>query len=278
MRAAPALSGEGLRPVALHGRPPLRAVLSVVLVGAVVWSLVTLDTSAGLLHSRGLDALREILVAAARPDLSLSFLRTVVADAWTTLSFALAGMTVAVAIGVPGAVVASGVLFRRPPLRLVTAGGTRGVLGVLRAIHELVWALLFVSAFGLSPWAGVLAIGVPYGAIIGRVVAERLQDVPAEPLTALRSAGASEVEVLLYGRAPQVAADVAGYLLYRFECAVRAAAILSFVGLGGIGFRISLALADLDFERVWTLIFALAVLITALDLASARIRSRLLGR
>lgn len=153
--------------------------------------------------------------------------------------------------------------------------GVRGVLGFLRAIHELIWALIFVTAFGLSPLAGALAIGIPYGGIIGRILAERLQDVPDAPLQALRSSGASEMQVLIYGRAPAALADMVSYFFYRFECAVRSAAVLSFVGLGGIGFRISIALDDLRFGQVWTLLFALVLIIIAIDTWSAQVRRRL---
>lgn len=266
-----------LRPVAVR-RPSGRTVLTGLLALAVLWSVLLLDVSAGVVHAGGWSTLAEILSSALTPELSASFVATVVGDLWTTVAFALAGMSVAVVIGLPGAVLAGGVLVSGRGARVASTGAVRAVLGVIRAVHELVWALLFVNAFGLSPWAGVLAIGIPYGAIVARVVAERLQDVPPEPLDALRAAGASEAGVLLYGRIPAVAADVAGYLLYRFECAVRAAAILSFVGLGGVGYRLDLALADLDFEAVWTVVLALVLTVLAIDAVSARIRTRLLGR
>ena len=78
--------------------------------------------------------------------------------------------------------------------------GTRGFLAFIRSIHELVWAWLFVVAIGLSPAAAILALAIPYGGILGRIYSEIINDVPAEPLRALRAAGASEWKVLLYGR------------------------------------------------------------------------------
>ncbi len=153
--------------------------------------------------------------------------------------------------------------------------GARAVLAALRAVHEIVWAILFVAAFGLSPAAGVLAIGVPYAGILGRILAERLQDAPSAPLDALRTSGASETEVLVYGRVPASAADVVSYAFYRLECAVRAAAVLSFVGLGGLGLRISTALDDLAFERMWTAVFALVLIVVGIDLWSALVRRRI---
>lgn len=263
------------RPRLTRPRLSRRGTLSLILVAAVLVSLAPLDARGGLVGPGGWRVLADIVASVARPDLSPAFLATVAHAALLSVAYAVAGTTVAVAIGLPGALLASGVLTRGRRLRLASVTAARGLLAVPRAIHELVWALLFVTAFGLSPLAGVLAIGVPYGAIIARVLAERLQDVPAEPLDALRTAGASQWQLLMYGRVPQVGADVVGYLFYRFECAVRAAAILSFVGLGGIGLEFEKALADLRFERVWTVLLALALVIVVIDVVSGRLRARM---
>lgn len=266
-----------LRPRLASPRLSRRGVLSLILVAAVLASLVAVvavDPADRLLNRGGLGLLTEILTSVFRPDLSPPFLARVGRATMLSVAYAVAGTTVAVAIGLPGALLASGVLARGRRLRLASVTTTRGLLAVPRAIHEIVWALLFVEAFGLSPWAGILAIGVPYGAIIARVLAERLQDVPSGPLEALRTAGASQWQLFFFGRVPQVGPDVAAYLFYRFECAVRAAAILSFVGLGGIGLEVDVALADLRFGRMWTLLFALVLVIVAIDAVSARLRAR----
>jgi phosphonate transport system permease protein len=151
----------------------------------------------------------------------------------------------------------------------------RALLGLLRAVHELVWAWLFVAAVGLSPAAAVLALALPYAGILGRILADMLRDVPAEPLVALRAAGANEAKVLLYGRLPAALPDMVSYALYRYECGLRSAAVLSFVGLGGLGFQIQLSLDDLRFAEVWTFVYALVLLVVVVELASAAVRSRL---
>lgn len=273
------LSGAG-DPIARKSRRPrlpgTRAQLTLILVGAFVWSALSVDAPAGIIHSGGGDALREIAIAFVTPDLSPDYLRTLLGDAWTTLAFAIAGMTIAVVAGIPLGVLASGVLQTSRFKKLGAMTGARAFLAVLRAVHEIIWAILFVAAFGLSPAAGVLAIGVPYAGILGRILAERLQDAPVEPLSALRTSGASESEVLLYGRVPASGADVVSYAFYRLECAVRAAAVLSFVGLGGLGLRITTSLDDLAFERMWTAVFALVLIVIGIDLWSALVRRRLL--
>ena len=218
--------------------------------------------------SGGMQALRRILSGALRPELSLSYLGTVMGDAVLTLSYAVAAMTLASGAGLLGALLASGRLFRDAWIQIAT----RLTLAALRAPHELIWALVFVYAVGLSPSAGILAIAVPYAGTIGRVLGDALQDADPAPVRALETAGAGRGAALLYGVAPQVAADAVGYLAYRFECALRTAAVLSFVGLGGLGHRIELALLDLDYARAWTPIYATLLLVLVVDRMGAGYR------
>lgn len=175
----------------------------------------------------------------------------------------------------PAGIIASGVLLRRPVLRGITVGLVRFLLGFFRAIHELVWALLFVTALGLSPLAAVLALALPYAGILGRILADMLSDVPERPLAALRAAGASEWTVLLYGRLPHALPNMVSYALYRYECGIRSAAILSFVGLGGLGYQIQISLDDLRYNEVWTFVYCLVLLAVLVDTWSRVLRRRL---
>lgn len=252
-----------------------RGLLTALLAGAFLWSLSTVPWGDDLLHPGGERAIAQFFGALLRPELSPAFLALGLEASWRTLAYAVAGMTVALSIGLPLGIVASGALARRVLTRLGLVAGTRFVLAALRAIHELVWAWLFVAALGLSPLAAILALGIPYGGILGRIYAGLLADVPTPPLRALRAAGASEWQVLLYGRLPQALPDMLSYTFYRFECAIRSAAILSFVGLGGLGYQIQLALDDLRYSEVWTLLFMLVALVVLVDLWSSELRRRL---
>lgn len=254
-------------------RPGSRSVLTALLAGTFLLSVVAVSGEA-VAGSGGASAARSLLASLLRPELAPDFLLVVAEATALTASYAVAGMSVAVLLGVPGALAVSGVLTRRRAARAVSVLGGRGVFATLRAVHELVWALLLLTILGLNPLAGILAIGIPYGATIARVLGDRLLDVPEAPLDALRSAGASPAQVLVFGRLPLASASLAGYLFYRLECAVRAAAVLSFIGLGGIGFRIEVALDDLRFGQVWTLLAALVVLVLAVDRVSGRVRAR----
>jgi phosphonate transport system permease protein len=259
--------------VPVRPSPGRRSALTGLLAAAFLLSVVAVGGEQ-LGASGGGAAARELLTSVVRPDLSPGFLLLVAEATMLTAAYAVAGMSVAVLLGVPGALLLSGVLTRRRIARITSVFAFRGLFATLRAVHELVWALLLLTVLGLSPLTGILAIGIPYGATIARVLGDRLLDVPPEPLEALRSAGASPAQVLLYGRLPLTAGSLAGYLFYRLECAVRAAAVLSFIGLGGIGLRIEVALADLRFEQVWTLLAALVLLVLVVDRVSGTARAR----
>ena len=254
----------------LGGRGALTAILLI----AFAVSLTGIGWDDGVLNSGGVRPVGQILAAAIQPQLTLDVLSIGARSTWTTLAYAWAGMTLALVIGVPLGIIGSGTVVRSPWARRWNISFARFALAVFRAIHELVWAWLFVAALGLSPMAGVLALGLPYGGILGRIYAELLQDVPDAPLRALRGAGASEWRVFWFGRLPMALPDMLSYTFYRLECGIRSAAILSFVGLGGLGHNIQISLQDIDYSRMWTFVYFLIALVMVVDLWSSLVRRR----
>ena len=249
-----------------------RRLLTFLLLAALVWSLTSVDWSRGVFHPGGASSAAQIFSSILTPDLSPEFLKLALAASWKTISFAVAGITLAVVLGLPLGIVASGVLARSKMGRVVSVTGVRFVLGLLRSVHELVWAWLFVVAVGLSPIAGIFALAIPYAGILGRIYSDMIKDVPEEPLRALRATGASELKVLIYGRLPMILPDMLGYSFYRFECGIRSAAILSFIGIAGLGYQIQLSLDELLYSQVWTLLFLLVGIISLVDLWSTLVR------
>ncbi|MGH7323694.1 MAG: PhnE/PtxC family ABC transporter permease, partial [Candidatus Rokuibacteriota bacterium] len=150
-------------------------------------------------------------------------------------------------------------------------------LSVFRSIPEFVWAFMFVRAVGLGPFPGVLAIGVAYGGMLGKVYSEILESANPRPLETLRAAGASRLAVVLYGLLPQAMPNVVAYTLYRWECAIRASAILGFVGAGGLGQQIELSMRMFQFDEVLTLLAVLLALVGAVDFVSGRVRAKVVG-
>ena len=255
-----------------------RFLLSVLLIAIFGWSLFSIRWNADLIHSGGIPTLMQIVEGLFHPDLSPDVLVLGFKSAWITLAYAVAGMSLAILYAFVVGILASGVLTSTKTSKLVSKVFFRGVLGFTRSIHELIWAWLFVAAVGLSPYAAIFALAIPYGGILGRIFADMLNDVSEEPLKALKTSGASKLQALIYGYLPLVWADMVSYTMYRFECAIRSSAIMSFIGLGGLGYQIQLALQDLKYDRVWAFVFFLIGLVIFVDLWSNFVRRSLTER
>jgi len=150
----------------------------------------------------------------------------------------------------------------------------RTILGFLRAVPDLVWALLFVAAVGLGPLAGTLALSVSYSGVLGRVYADVFEHVDPRPLEALQSTGATRMQIFLRGVWPQAVPHLTAYTLYSFECCLRAAAVLGFVGAGGIGYEISVSMRLFEYGQVLTLLLVFILLLIVTDAASRYLRTR----
>ena len=226
------------------------------------------------------------------PDLSWEFLSLLGRPILETIQISLMGTCVAVAIGFPlGLLATSSLTFRgilnerelagmgpRALFRRAWYVLARAVLGLFRTIPEFVWAFMFVRAVGLGPFPGVLAIGISYGGMLGKVYSEILEHANPGPLEAIQATGASKVTIILYGLLPQALPNLVSYTLYRWECAVRASAILGFVGAGGIGQQLEISMRMFNFNQVITLVGILFVMVAGVDALSARARRAILGR
>jgi phosphonate transport system permease protein len=145
---------------------------------------------------------------------------------------------------------------------------------VARAVPELVYALIFVFAFGLSPLAGTLAVAVHSAGALGKLFSEVNENVDAASLEGVTAAGASWWQVMRFGVTPQVLPNFASYALLRFEINVRSAAVLGFVGAGGIGEELVIAVRQFIYPDISALVLLIVVTIAALDMACERLRGR----
>ena len=239
----------------------------------LVWSLAGSGLlTEPVLNTGGLGEFRRFAGAAVRPELGGEFLRLVAESALITVAYAALGAGLAVLLGSLGAV-----LLARTTWGRRRAGWTlaRGVLAVPRGLHEAVWGLLLVNVLGLDPWVGVLAIGIPYGAVTAKVFADLVDEVPRGGYTALLAAGAGRGTAALYGLLPAAAGGLLSYAFYRLECAVRSAVVLGLIGAGGLGYQLTLSFSSLRWEQVWTTVYALAVLCLLADVAGRGVRRRL---
>lgn len=222
------------------------------------------------------------------PDLSPVVLQEAMLGAWETFAISFMGTVLAVLIAFPLAVLASstliysGLLFEmdRPSRPVQAARVTvywlaRIVLNLLRTIPEIVWALIFVFVAGLGPFPGVLALGVHTGGVLGKLFAEVIENVDPTPVEALQSTGSSRLQLFFYGILPEALPQLLSYTLYRWEVNIRAAAILGFVGAGGLGQRIHIALSLFLEHQLLTLLLAIYLIVTLVDYLSAYLRRRL---
>ncbi|MDB5732112.1 MAG: phnE, partial [Variovorax sp.] len=154
--------------------------------------------------------------------------------------------------------------------------GARFVLNVLRSVPELVWAALMVLAVGIGPFAGALALALHTTGVLGRLFAESLENAPRAPEQALVLAGAGPVAAFGYASLPIVLPQWLAYTLYRWEMNIRMAAVLGFVGGGGLGQLLYFHLSLFQQQQALTVLVAMFGLVAGVDFASGRLR-RVLG-
>jgi phosphonate transport system permease protein len=237
---------------------------------------------AALVDSANLRAVGAFASGLFPPDVSIGFLRVVGEATLRTLGISVAGTVLSAILGLLLGILGTASLWRRGPLvdaqrpgfLAVLSLAARGVARFLRSVPDLVWALLFVVGFGLGPLPGTLALAVSYAGVLGRVYADLFEAVPELPVVALHAAGASRLQVFVAAIWPQAAGSVTAYTLYSFECCVRSAAVLGFVGAGGIGAEINLSMRLFEYGQVTTLLAAFVVLVLCLDAFSRALRGR----
>lgn len=213
------------------------------------------------------------------PETSAEFLRLIMKATLETLAIATSGMTLALLVASPLALIVT----RSLSISRIGPGGgfvtgrmvrqlARFVLMFLRSIPEIVWALLFVRAVGLGPAAGVLAIGVTYGGMLGKVYSEILESGDTRPTLALLEAGSGRLAAFFYGMWPVALPELVSYTVYRWECAVRASVIMGFVGAGGLGQLMELSMRMLNGSEVSSVLLVFFLLVVLADAISAGLR------
>ncbi|MEP7283775.1 MAG: ABC transporter permease, partial [Rubrivivax sp.] len=151
----------------------------------------------------------------------------------------------------------------------------RWALIVLRSVPELVWALVFVRVVGLGPTAGVLAIALTYGGMLGKVYGEILDSGESHATETLLRNGSSRLQALLFGLLPQNAAELTSYTVYRWECAIRSSVVLGFVGAGGLGQLLDGSMKMFAGGEVLTMLAVFVLLVALADRISAGLRRSL---
>ncbi|MFQ6576465.1 phosphonate ABC transporter, permease protein PhnE [Pseudomonas sp. UM16] len=221
--------------------------------------------------SNGVPQIGDFLTRSMPPDLSI--LPRLWQPAVETLQIALWGTLLGIVFAIPLAFLAARNLQRN---RWVYAG-TRQLLNVIRSINELILALVFVSAVGLGPFPGVLALALHGVGMLGKFFADSIEEIDQGPIEALQATGARPLQVIVFGVIPQVITAWIAVVLYRFEVNLRSATVLGMVGAGGLGFELVSSLKLFKYQETATCIIVITLMVVAADLVSSRLRRRIQG-
>lgn len=152
------------------------------------------------------------------------------------------------------------------------------VMEFCRTVPDIVFALIFVIAFGLGPMAGVLAITIHSIGALGKQYSEIVENIDMKPVEGVRATGASWISCMRFAVLPQVAAGFASYTLLRFEINVRGASVMGFVGAGGIGQELVVAIRKFYYSDVSAILLMIVVTVFVIDIGTGWIRGRLFGK
>jgi phosphonate transport system permease protein len=272
-------------------KSPLKNLLILAFVAIVlIWSYRGAQIQLSQLFS--LDSFEQIVIYVKKlipPDLSPAVLHEALKGTIETFAISFMGTVLAVVIALSivffasRSLIYSGLLYEmeakqgwKQAGRMLPYLAAKSVLNILRTIPEMVWALIFVFLVGLGPFPGVLALGVHTGGVLGKLFGEVLEDVDTQPIESLQATGANRLQILFYGILPQVLPQFISYTLYRWEVNIRVAAVLGFVGAGGLGQRIHIAISLFLENQLLTLILAIYILVTTVDYLSAYLRRKVM--
>ena len=236
----------------------------------IVWSVIDLDAKWDRLPSAPADIYRLCELMASKME--WGDVGKLTSAMWESISIAWLGTIIAAVFAVPLSFLAAENLVGRP-----IAWATRQVLNILRAVPEIILALAFIPLFGLTPMAGVMAIGVGSIGTLGKLFYEIIEGIQSGPIEASDAVGATRPQRLRWGVFPQVTPEISSFILYRFEINIRASAVMGLVGAGGIGSDISQALRFKDYGVAGLGLIIVIIGTIVVDTISGAVRRRIVA-
>ena len=185
-----------------------------------------------------------------------------------TICIALWGTVLAAVISVPLGLLGARNLSPHPAVYFVT----RRVMDVLRAVNEFVFALMFVTAVGLGPFAGMLALGIHTGGVLAKLLSETIESIEPGQVEGVAATGAGRLHVIAFGVVPQVMPNFLSYVMLRFESDIRSASVIGMVGGGGIGFYLWDTIRSFKDREAATVILLIVAMVMLTDVVSSRVR------
>lgn len=183
------------------------------------------------------------------------------APLWDSMSMSIAATALAVLFSVPLALLGA----RNTSPHPVVYWAARMVLNTLRAVPELIMAIVFVAAVGFGALPGALALGIHSAGMVGKFFAEAIEHADQAPIEAARAVGSTPAQVIMHGVLPQVLPQMADVTIYRWEFNFRASVVVGVVGAGGIGFELIAALRTLNYDEVSAILLVILATVTVVD-------------
>lgn len=248
----------------------LKGIFLLSLLGVVFWFSAKGSELSFAELSRGIPNMLDYLNRMYPPN--FAYAPRVVWPMIQTIEVAIWGTTFAIIGAIPLGILAAKNIAPLPIIFWLS----RAVLNFFRAINEIIFGLIFVSAVGLGPFPGVLAIAVHSAGMLGKFFAEAIENVDRGPIEALEATGSKRIQVIIYAIIPQVMPQFVAYCLYRFEVNVRAAAVLGVVGAGGIGFELITNMRLFDFQNLVIILLTIYVTVVGIDSLTTKLRSKII--
>ena len=189
-----------------------------------------------------------------------------------TIDIALIGTALGAILACPLALLSARTLVPNPVIRMLA----RSIVALLRAVPDLVWALIFVTAVGLGPFPGVLSLILHTAGMLGRLGAEMIEDMDVMPLEAMELAGANRLQIFIHGILPTLMPSMFGLILYRLDENLRCSLVLGFVGAGGLGFQLFTAISLFQYRTASLLLLMILAIVLIVETSSSAIRKRLM--
>jgi phosphonate transport system permease protein len=247
---------------------------AVLFIAAFIYASFSVEVDFGkLIQNR--QFMVSYLVGMFPPNFEAEFVSKVFTQTLQTIELAFVATVIAAVLSFPFAFLGAQNVMKTGFARIVSKV-TRFLLNANRAIDALIVALFFVSAVGLGPFAGTLALAVHGVGMLGKMFFETVEGVDQGPIEALESAGASKLQVLRWAVLPQALPYFFSHALFRFELNIRGAVVLGLVGAGGIGFLLNEQMRLFQYQNVATVLLTILVLVMSIDAVSGYLRRKLM--
>jgi len=258
------------RPVPPSSTRSRKLALVAVLAVAAIWSVSGLDVTLDRFLSAP-GAVWAIFRQMVPPGFEGQIERGVFGKVFESVYIAWIGTIIAAVLSFPLAFIAASNVSPR-----IIGAPVRQLFNAIRAIPELIVAVVLLGVTGLGPWAGALAIGLHSVGTLGKLSTESIESIDGGPLEAVEACGGGWVSRMRWGVLPQVLPIVTSYWLFRFEINVRASAVLGMIGAGGVGAELVSQLNFRNFDAVGAILIVTIVVVIAIDTVSGAVRRRII--